>query len=77
MDTDASKRELQLEKDTVTLLQRQVEKLSLLNRHHVDAQKSFANSEDVKRPPKRRDEAICWNCWEPGHVANCDTGVVT
>jgi len=70
MDTDTSKRELQLEKDRVALLQRQVEKLSLLNRHHVDVQKCFANSEDAKRPPKQRDEAICWNCWEPVHVAN-------
>jgi hypothetical protein len=52
IDADTSKRELQLEKDRVALLQRQVEELSLLNKHHVDAQKCFANSEDVKWPPK-------------------------
>jgi hypothetical protein len=70
MDADTSKQELQVEKDKVTLLQRQVEELNLLNKHHIDAQKRFANSDDAKCPPRQRDEATCWNCWETGHVAN-------
>jgi hypothetical protein len=59
MDADTSKREPQVEKDKVAQLQRPVEELSLLNKHHIDAQKHFANSEDAKRPSKQRDDAIC------------------
>jgi len=38
MDAEASKKELQLEKDQVAMLRQQVEELSLLNKHHIDAQ---------------------------------------
>jgi len=70
MDAEASKKELQLEKDQVAMLWRQVEELSLLNKHHIDAQKRFANSDDAKRTADQRDGAVCWNCWEKGHVAS-------
>jgi len=55
--------------EEIASLRRQLEESRLLDKHHIDAQKRFANSDEAKRPMKGRNEALCWNCWDRGHVA--------
>jgi len=55
--------------EEIASLRRQLEESRLLDKHHIDAQKRFANSNEVKWPMKGRNEALCWNCWDRGHVA--------
>jgi hypothetical protein len=48
--------------ERIALLERQLEEAALLNKHHVDAQKRYANSDEARRPPREPNDPSCWNC---------------